>query len=99
MGLEIQILAWDRYKNVAGLKQFIRSQSSPLYNWISNGNTDINKQLKKTCTDWLPLKKTTYYYKDDTNSTIAGSVNVHSLLTTSEEGRIFWLLLGQNNHN
>jgi hypothetical protein len=28
MGLEIQILAWDRYKNVAGLKQFIRSQSS-----------------------------------------------------------------------
>ena len=78
MGLEIQILAWDWYKNVAGLKQFIRSQSSPLYNWISNGNADINKQLKKSCTYWLPLKKTTYYYKDDTNNTIAGSVNAHS---------------------
>jgi hypothetical protein len=30
MMLEIQVLAWDRHKNVAGLNQLIVSQPSPL---------------------------------------------------------------------
>ena len=32
MPVENQVLAWDRYKKVAGLNQFIVSQ--PLDNWI-----------------------------------------------------------------
>ena len=56
--------AWDRHKNVARLNRLIGSQSSPLDNWISNGNKYINKGLK-TWTDLLSLKKTTYYHKDE----------------------------------
>ena len=61
---EIQILAWDRHKNVAGLNQFMGSLPSRLGNWISNDNTCF-KQLMKTCTDSLPLKKTTDYHKNE----------------------------------
>ena len=39
MMLEIQVLAWDSYKFVVGLNRLMRSQPSPLDNWISNGNT------------------------------------------------------------
>jgi hypothetical protein len=63
MTLEINVLVWNRHKNVAGLNRLIRSQPSPLDNWVSNGNTYINKYLKQTFTDSLPLKKTTYYHK------------------------------------
>ena len=45
--IEIQVLAWDRHKNMAGLNQLIGSQPSSLDNRISNGNMNI----KKTCTD------------------------------------------------
>jgi hypothetical protein len=39
MKLEIQVLFWDRHKNVAGLNRLMGSQSSPFVdNWISNGN-------------------------------------------------------------
>jgi hypothetical protein len=34
MTLEIQVLAWDRHKNVAGLNRLMGSQPSPLDNWI-----------------------------------------------------------------
>jgi hypothetical protein len=44
MVLEIQVLAWDRHKKVAGLNQLMGTQISPIDNWISNGNTYINKQ-------------------------------------------------------
>jgi hypothetical protein len=71
MTLVIQILAWDRHKNVAGLNSLMRSHPSPLDNWIYNSNTYINKGKKncncntytyinkqqKTCTDLLPLNK------------------------------------------
>jgi hypothetical protein len=43
MVLEIQVLALDRHKNVAELNQLMGSQPSLLDNWISNGNTYINK--------------------------------------------------------
>ena len=48
-------------------------------NWISNGNTDINKLWKICCTDSLALKKTTYYHKNEwiqinMSSIIAGSM-------------------------
>jgi len=33
----------NRHKNVAGLNGLMESQPSPLYNWISNGKTYINK--------------------------------------------------------
>jgi hypothetical protein len=39
--LEIQVLAWDRQRNVAGLNWLMGSQPSPLDNWIFNCNTDI----------------------------------------------------------
>ena len=39
MMLEIQILAWDRHKNVAEWNLLMGSQLSSLDNWISNGNT------------------------------------------------------------
>ena len=44
MMLEIQVLAWDGHINVAGLNRLMGSQPSPLDNWISNGNTFINKR-------------------------------------------------------
>ena len=43
MKFEIQLLAWDKYKNVTVLNWLMASQPSPLDNWISNGNTYINK--------------------------------------------------------
>jgi hypothetical protein len=64
MTLEIQVLAWDRHKNVAGLNWLIESQPFPLDSWIFNGNTYINKQYK-ICTDLLPLDKTKYYHKNE----------------------------------
>ena len=42
--LEIQILSWDRQNNVAGFYQLMGPQPPPLDNWVSNGNTDVNKQ-------------------------------------------------------
>ena len=33
--LATQVLDWYRHKNVAGLNQLIRSQPSPIDNWIS----------------------------------------------------------------
>jgi hypothetical protein len=44
--LEIQVLAWNRDKNVMGLNQLRRFQT-PYDNWISNDNTDIN--VNKQC--------------------------------------------------
>ena len=39
MTLEIQVLAWDRYKNVAGLNRITGYKPFPLDNWIANGIT------------------------------------------------------------
>jgi len=36
MAWEIQIVAWDRHKNVPGLNRLMESHSSPSDNWISN---------------------------------------------------------------
>jgi len=44
MMLEIQVLAWDRHKDVAGLNRLMGSHPSPHDNWISNSNTYINKK-------------------------------------------------------
>jgi hypothetical protein len=35
MMLEIQVLAWDRHKHVAGLNQLMGSQIFPFDNWVS----------------------------------------------------------------
>ena len=56
MTLEIQVLAWDRHKNVVELSLLMESNtldnwisngllmgSNTLDNWISNGITDIRK--------------------------------------------------------
>jgi len=45
MMLEIQVLVWDRHKNVAGLNRLLGSQPSPFdaSNSISSGNTDVYK--------------------------------------------------------
>jgi hypothetical protein len=39
--LKFQVLAWDRNNKVAELNRIVESQSSPLNNWISNGNSGI----------------------------------------------------------
>ena len=49
-------------KECGRVKPLMGAQSFLLMNWISNGNTYINKQCK-TCTDSLPLKKTAFYDK------------------------------------
>jgi hypothetical protein len=41
MTLEIQVLAWDRIKNVAGLNRLTGYKPFPLDNWISNGIAHI----------------------------------------------------------
>ena len=43
MTLEIQVLAWDRHRNMEGLKRFIGSQPSPIDNWMFKDTIDINK--------------------------------------------------------
>jgi len=58
--LEIKVLDWDKYNNVAGLNWLIGSQLSLL---ITGSPTAKNN--KKICTDSLPLKKTTYYYRNE----------------------------------
>jgi hypothetical protein len=35
---------WDMHTNVARLNRLVGSQSPPLDNWISNGNTYIKKR-------------------------------------------------------
>jgi len=44
MALDMQLLAWDRHKNVVGINQLMGFQSYPLDNLISNSNTDINNK-------------------------------------------------------
>ena len=39
MTLEIQVLAWDRHTNVAGLNRVMRSKLYSTDDWISNDNT------------------------------------------------------------
>jgi hypothetical protein len=58
MTSEIQVMARDRHKHMAGLNRLLGSQPFPLNNWILNNKTCINK-LYKTCTDSLPLKMNT----------------------------------------
>ena len=53
MVLEIQVLAWDRYRNVAGLDKLV------------NGISNRYKQTIQTCTGSLPLKKSTYYHNNE----------------------------------
>jgi hypothetical protein len=63
MTLEIQVLGCERHTNVAGLKQLMASQPSPLENWISNVNIYIYTNDKITCTEFastsVDLKTTT----------------------------------------
>jgi hypothetical protein len=71
MMLEIQVLALDKHKNVSVLGP------KPIQ-WQC-----INKQvIKKKYTYSLPLKKTTYYSKNESQhkqtATIAKSMNAHS---------------------
>ena len=47
MTLEIQVLAWDRHKNVARFNWLMGSQPSSLDNWISNSNT-YKQMIKKS---------------------------------------------------
>jgi hypothetical protein len=59
-------MTWDRHKNVTGIILLIGSNLSPIDNWRSNCNTYIiYKQTIKQCTDLLPLKKITYYHKNE----------------------------------
>ena len=46
MTCEIQVMAWDRYKHVAGLNRIMGSQPSPLDNSIYDGNTHIKNDIK-----------------------------------------------------
>ena len=74
MTLEIQVMTWDRHKNVVGLNWLMGSHLSPLDNWISNGNAYINKRFKKTYKD-SPHTITKRNDNINMDSTIAGSMN------------------------
>jgi hypothetical protein len=50
MALDMQLLAWDRHKNVVGINQLMGFQSYPLDNLISNSN---RYKQQKPCTDSL----------------------------------------------
>ena len=41
MTLEIQVLTWNRHKNVVGLNWWMRLQTTPSDNWIPNDNNLI----------------------------------------------------------
>ena len=59
MLLEIQILAWDRHKNMAELNQLLESQTSQFNNWI-------NKQLNNLQIRFHS-KKNPHYHKMNAN--------------------------------
>jgi hypothetical protein len=44
MTLQIQVLVWDRHTHFVEINQLTWLQSSSLNNWISNGNSYINKK-------------------------------------------------------
>jgi hypothetical protein len=47
-----------------GLNRLMGSQPSSLHNWISNDNI-YEQAIKKTCTDSLTLKKTTFSHNNE----------------------------------
>jgi len=53
----------ERHIHVVGLNRSTESLTR-LGNWISNGNTDIDKKKIETA-DSLPLKNTTHYRKNE----------------------------------
>jgi hypothetical protein len=62
MTLGIEVLAWDRYKNMAGLNRLMVSQPSPLDTGISNSNIYINNTYINN-TYINKLENITYYRK------------------------------------
>ena len=68
------MLAWDRYNNMAELNRLV------INNWIFNGNTDLNKRLKKSTPIGFHSKEphtiTKLIYNINIGSTIAGSMTV-----------------------
>ena len=65
------------YKTLHRKLKIEQHEPSPLDNWFSGSNANINK-LQKTFKDLCPLKKTTKYqtieYYNNMLSTIAGSM-------------------------
>jgi hypothetical protein len=49
----VELLVWDRYKNMAGLNLLMGSQAFPHGNWNPNGNTYINKRKKNLLPSFL----------------------------------------------
>jgi hypothetical protein len=66
MTLEMQVMAWDRHKDVAESNRLMGSQSSTFDNWVSNGNTYINKR-KKTADSLPKYRILSQKIKDNTN--------------------------------
>jgi hypothetical protein len=48
----MQVLGWGRETNVTELNRVMGSKT-PLNKWISHSNADINKQYKKTYTEFV----------------------------------------------
>jgi len=59
-GIDIKVRVLDKHNHIEGLNRLIRFQPFPL----SKGRIDISTQ-RKTCTDLLYLKKTTFYHKNE----------------------------------
>ena len=72
MTLEIQVLAWERHKNVAGFNWLMGSQPSPLDNWIFNSNTHL-QTIKY-------LKRFAFTQKDQTLTKINDNINIDSTI-------------------
>jgi hypothetical protein len=64
MLVEIQVMAWEWHTSVAVLNWLMVYLHS-LNNWISNDNTDINKQLKKNEKIFFHSKEISHFHKNE----------------------------------
>jgi len=82
----IQVLAWDRQKNVAGLNQIMWSEHSSNDIWISNDSTCTNKRLKRDRREEGTLFYYLFLHKLHTNNDGRfDSINIpRNLLKTTE---------------
>jgi hypothetical protein len=73
--LAIQVLAWDRHKNVAEINQLMRYQSSFSSRLLDHQQRNRYYQTIKTCPDSLPLNKS--HIITNMNDNINMYVDIH----------------------
>ena len=87
MTLEIQVLVWDRHKNVARVKLVNRIPALPSWQLDLQWQYKYKQMIKQTCTDLLLLIKTTYYqawYSLNT-CTLSRFIYIHGFLCRNHQ--------------